>query len=439
MTELRRPRSQSGPSPRLSVADVKPRRKPPDAARTTRSAGGRWSRSGSRAAPRGGELRAQKRPDDLLRAPRSARERSSACRRRHARATGATCRRCRAGRRRAGRPATSPAGRRSPRMPGGAEFAVPATSATQTSAAPADDARVGEPLAGGMPAGARASPAGSSSSSAAPPPAGTLQRSNGPCRSDANTTTRPSGDQDGSRSSPTPRVKRLEACAVEANPLQIVIGRRPARPHDGRAVRRPRRLDVFPARAPREASQHAGREIDGVQLAVARALAREGEPPAGRGHGEVAIPRLQPRHGRARGAVGQAHRGALCGHDEDRRLRRGHVRPRGACDVHGEQRQGCKEREPDAHTCPSHDPVAHAPRRSLSQVARRRRDRWTWPSARSLQWRVAQGFPSGQRGRAVNPLAQPSEVRILSPAQRGGTHGSPAGPLLLGTPQITRT
>ena len=27
-----------------------------------------------------------------------------------------------------------------------------------------------------------------------------------------------------------------------------------------------------------------------------------------------------------------------------------------------------------------------------------------------------QGFPSGQRGRAVNPLAQPSEVRILLPA-----------------------
>ena len=29
---------------------------------------------------------------------------------------------------------------------------------------------------------------------------------------------------------------------------------------------------------------------------------------------------------------------------------------------------------------------------------------------------LAQGFPSGQRGRAVNPLAQPSEVRILPPA-----------------------
>ena len=33
-----------------------------------------------------------------------------------------------------------------------------------------------------------------------------------------------------------------------------------------------------------------------------------------------------------------------------------------------------------------------------------------------LQLRAAQGFPSGQRGRAVNPLAQPSEVRILPPA-----------------------
>ena len=50
-----------------------------------------------------------------------------------------------------------------------------------------------------------------------------------------------------------------------------------------------------------------------------------------------------------------------------------------------------------------------------------------------LQWRVAQGFPSGQRGRAVNPLAQPSEVRILSPAyEGGGNHVSPAGPLLRG-------
>ena len=34
----------------------------------------------------------------------------------------------------------------------------------------------------------------------------------------------------------------------------------------------------------------------------------------------------------------------------------------------------------------------------------------------TLQCPLSQGFPSGQRGRAVNPLAQPSEVRILSPA-----------------------
>ena len=33
-----------------------------------------------------------------------------------------------------------------------------------------------------------------------------------------------------------------------------------------------------------------------------------------------------------------------------------------------------------------------------------------------LQLPTPQGFPSGQRGRAVNPLAQPSEVRILLPA-----------------------
>jgi len=29
------------------------------------------------------------------------------------------------------------------------------------------------------------------------------------------------------------------------------------------------------------------------------------------------------------------------------------------------------------------------------------------------------GFPSGQRGRAVNPLAQPSQVRILPPPLSG--------------------
>src|SRR5436305_418070 len=33
-----------------------------------------------------------------------------------------------------------------------------------------------------------------------------------------------------------------------------------------------------------------------------------------------------------------------------------------------------------------------------------------------LQWAAHQGvYPSGQRGRAVNPLAQPTEVRILPP------------------------
>ena len=45
-----------------------------------------------------------------------------------------------------------------------------------------------------------------------------------------------------------------------------------------------------------------------------------------------------------------------------------------------------------------------------------------------LQSAVPQGFPSGQRGRAVNPLAQPSEVRILSPAQGGGTAWFPRRP-----------
>ena len=43
------------------------------------------------------------------------------------------------------------------------------------------------------------------------------------------------------------------------------------------------------------------------------------------------------------------------------------------------------------------------------------RDRRACPGTR-LQLPAPQGFPSGQRGRAVNPLAQPSEVRILLPA-----------------------
>ena len=46
-----------------------------------------------------------------------------------------------------------------------------------------------------------------------------------------------------------------------------------------------------------------------------------------------------------------------------------------------------------------------------------------------LQLRAPQGFPSGQRGRAVNPLAQPSEVRILPPAS-----SSPAWATVRGAP-----
>ena len=43
-------------------------------------------------------------------------------------------------------------------------------------------------------------------------------------------------------------------------------------------------------------------------------------------------------------------------------------------------------------------------------------DRIVGLEGRWLQLPTRQGFPSGQRGRAVNPLAQPSEVRILPPA-----------------------
>src|SRR3954462_6746605 len=50
------------------------------------------------------------------------------------------------------------------------------------------------------------------------------------------------------------------------------------------------------------------------------------------------------------------------------------------------------------------------------------------------------GFPSGQRGRAVNPLAQPSKVRILLPPlpsdSVGGGHVRPQRETLLLTPDI---
>ncbi len=60
-----------------------------------------------------------------------------------------------------------------------------------------------------------------------------------------------------------------------------------------------------------------------------------------------------------------------------------------------------------------------------------------------LQWPLPGVCPSGQRERAVNPSAQPTEVRILPPPlaraagtaarSHGGNHVSPVGPLLLRT------
>ncbi len=50
------------------------------------------------------------------------------------------------------------------------------------------------------------------------------------------------------------------------------------------------------------------------------------------------------------------------------------------------------------------------------------------PRDARLQSPAPQGFPSGQRGRAVNPLAQPSEVRILLPAQSWGNPWFPHEP-----------
>ena len=53
---------------------------------------------------------------------------------------------------------------------------------------------------------------------------------------------------------------------------------------------------------------------------------------------------------------------------------------------------------------------------SIQPAPRQRRGRQSAPQTRGYNADPPWGeFPSGQRGRAVNPLAQPSEVRILSP------------------------
>ena len=50
-----------------------------------------------------------------------------------------------------------------------------------------------------------------------------------------------------------------------------------------------------------------------------------------------------------------------------------------------------------------------------------------------------QGFPSGQRGRAVNPLAQPSEVRILPPASGARSESASADSDRAKTPEGVRS
>src|SRR4029450_11867680 len=54
----------------------------------------------------------------------------------------------------------------------------------------------------------------------------------------------------------------------------------------------------------------------------------------------------------------------------------------------------------------------------------------TGTSAPRLQFSPPGVCPSGQRERAVNPSAQPTEVRILPPPWHGGNPVSPVGPLL---------
>ena len=67
-------------------------------------------------------------------------------------------------------------------------------------------------------------------------------------------------------------------------------------------------------------------------------------------------------------------------------------------------------------------PTTRTSKRSTTADRKRRR-------GAGLQWPALQGFPSGQRGRAVNPLAQPSEVRILPPASRAPGLQSRSRPL----------
>ena len=77
-----------------------------------------------------------------------------------------------------------------------------------------------------------------------------------------------------------------------------------------------------------------------------------------------------------------------------------------------------RPRPHDKHVEPLHAAIVRGHRRSETPQSRRPYEATMAP---------LQGFPSGQRGRAVNPLAQPSEVRILPPALDVERHADRTG------------
>ena len=202
-----------------------------------------------------------------------------------------------------------------------------------------------------------------------------------------------------------PAREPAHALPIDADRMEVVVRLRPARPREPRAVGRPRRLHVLATPRPREPLDHTGGDVCHVQLPVSGALAREREAPPRRRHGEIGVARLQPRERDTRGPVRQ-HRGrAVAVHHDDRRPGAEPARSGGTRHVRDHERERDEQRRA-TRRCRRSALARPASPSTLACRARRH----------GYNRCPLQGFPSGQRGRAVNPLAQPSEVRILLPA-----------------------
>ncbi len=182
------------------------------------------------------------------------------------------------------------------------------------------------------------------------------------------------------------------------------------------SIQRERRLLRRRARAPRPALRPGSRPPP--------------PPPARRGAGRGGDAESSRRAAQAR--FGRASSGTTHAAPSDRRPARRRARRRTARDAararSARRRTACRaESAPcrrGAHALPSARGGAQSSIRQARHRRRERRiaplrDRRSWERTR-LQLPAPQGFPSGQRGRAVNPLAQPSEVRILLPASGRG-------------------